>query len=173
MKYLFGLVALLVGLAAGNWFPDIDQKTGLLLHRSIVTHGPLFPLIAFAAALGTRSMRVRWFALGVALGFAIHLSFDLFPRSWSGFALISVPSYGWTPSWFSWTWIALSTVACTYLALKLVRGALDGSLLFLSLVLAFGFIAMSEDAFWRPVMALTAAIVIPLTLIVRRAISRD
>ncbi len=118
-------------------------------------------------------MWVRWFALGVTLAFAIHLSFDLFPRSWSGFALISVPSYGWTPSWFSWTWIAVSTVACTYLALKLVRGALDGSLFLLSLVLAFGFIAMSEDAFWRPVVALTAAIAIPLTLIVRRAISHD
>ena len=59
------------------------------------------------------------------------------------------------------------------MALKLVRSALDGSLFLLSLVLAFGFIAMSEDAFWRPVVALTAAIAIPLTLIVRRAISHD
>lgn len=173
MRYLFSLVALLVGLAVGNWFPDIDQKTGLLLHRSIITHGPLVPLIVFAAASVTRSIRTRWFALGLTLSFAIHLSFDLFPRSWSGFALISVPTYGWTTSWFSGTWIALSMVACTYLALKLVRGALDGSLFLLSLVLAFGFIAISEDAFWRPVVALTAAIAIPLTLIVRRAISHD
>ena len=125
MRYLLGLAALIAGLAAGDWFPDIDQKTGLLLHRSIVTHGPLVPLIVFAAASGTRSIQFRWFAMGVTLGVAIHLSFDLFPGSWSGFALISVPSYGWTASWFSWVWIAISTVACIYLALRLVRGVLE------------------------------------------------
>ena len=94
MKYLLGLVALLGGLAIGNWFPDIDQKTGLLLHRSIVTHGPLVPIIVYAIASGTRSIQLRLFAMGLTLGVAIHLSFDLFPNAWSGFALISLPSYG-------------------------------------------------------------------------------
>ena len=55
MRYLLGLIALVVGLAVGDWFPDIDQKTSLLLHRSIVTHGPLVPLIVFAATSATRS----------------------------------------------------------------------------------------------------------------------
>ena len=173
MKYLLGLVALLAGLAVGNWFPDIDQKTGLLLHRSIVTHGPLIPLIVFAAALGTRSMHLRWFALGVTLGVAIHLSFDLFTKGWSGFALISVPGYGWTAPWFSWTWIIISTVACTSLSLRLVRSGVDGTLFMLSLIGAFGYIAVGEDAFWRPVVALTVVTVIPLTPAVRRAISSD
>ena len=173
MKYVLGLVAPLAGLAVGNWFPDIDQKTGLLLHRSIVTHGPLVPVIIFAAVSGSRSIRLRWFALGVTLGVAIHLSFDLFPNGWSGFALISVPSYGWTAPWFSWTWIAFSTVACTYLALRLIRGGLDTSLFMLSLIFAFGYIAVDEDPFWRPVVALTVATVISLTPAVRRAISSD
>ena len=173
MKYPLGLLALIAGLAVGDWFPDIDQKTGLLLHRSIVTHGPLVPLIVFAAASGSRSIQIRWFALGLTLGVAIHLAFDLFPSSWSGFALISVPSYGWTASWFSWSWIAVSTVACTYLALRLVRGVLDGSLFLLSLIFAFGYIAASEDALWRPVVALTVAIAVSLTLVVGRAISHD
>ena len=173
MKYPLGLLALIAGLAIGDWFPDIDQKTGLLLHRSIVTHGPLVPLIVFAAASGSRSVQIRWFALGLTLGVAIHLAFDLFPSSWSGFALISVPSHGWTASWFSWTWIAISTVACTYLALRLVRGVLDSSLFTLSLVVAFGYIAVGEDALWRPIVALTVAIAISLTLVVGRAISHD
>ena len=173
MKYLVGFVALVAGLAVGNWFPDIDQKTGLLLHRSIVTHGPLVPIIVFAAASGTRAIQLRWFALGLALGVAIHLSFDLFPNGWSGFALISVPSYGWTAPWFSWTWIALSTVACTYLALRLVRGGLDGSLFMLSLICAFGYIAVGEDAFWRPVVALTFAAGFSLIPGLRRATSPD
>ena len=173
MKYPLGLLALIAGLAAGDWFPDIDQKTSLLLHRSIVTHGPLAPLIVFAAASGSRSIQIRWFALGLTLGVAIHLAFDLFPSSWSGFALISVPSYGWTASWLSWTWIAFSTVACTYPALRLIRGVLEGSLLMLSLVVAFGYIAGGEDALWRPIVALTFAIAISLTLGVGRAISHN
>ena len=173
MRYLLGLAALIAGLALGDWFPDIDQKTSLLLHRSIVTHGPLVPLIVFAVAAGTRSIPLRWFALGLTLGVAIHLSFDLFPSSWSGFALISVPSYGWTTSWFSWVWIAISTVASTYLALRLVRGVLDGGLFLLALVFAFGYIAVGEDALWRPIVALTVAIAISLTLVVGRAISHD
>ena len=171
MKYPLGLLAVIAGLAVGDWFPDIDQKTGLLLHRSIVTHGPLVPFVVFAAASATRSIPLRWFAMGLTLGVAIHLSFDLFPSSWSGFALISVPSYGWTASWFSWTWVAISTVASTYLALRLVRGVLEGSLFMLSLIVAFGYIAVGEDAVWRPVVALTVAIVISLTLVVGRAVS--
>ena len=173
MKYLLGLVALLGGLAIGNWFPDIDQKTGLLLHRSIVTHGPLVPIIVYAIASGTRSIQLRLFAMGLTLGVAIHLSFDLFPNAWSGFALISLPSYGWTAPWFSWTWIAVSTVACTHLAVRLVRSGFDGSLFMLSLIFAFGYIAVGEDALWRPVVALTVATVISLTPAVRRAISSD
>ena len=168
MKYLFGLVALLTGLAVGNGFPDIDQKTGLLLHRSIVTHGALVPLIVFAAAFGARTIQLRWFALGVALGVAVHLSFDLFPNGWSGFALISVPGYGWTAPWFSWTWIAASAVACTYVAARLVRSGLDGSLFILSLIFAFGYIAVGEDAFWRPAVALTVATAIALIPAARR-----
>jgi hypothetical protein len=173
MRYVIGLVALLAGLAVGDWFPDIDQKTSALLHRSIVTHGPLAPFIVFAAASGTRSIPLRWFALGLTLGVAIHLSFDLFPSSWSGYALIRVPSYGWTASWFSWTWIAISTVACTYLALRLARSVLDGTLFMLSLMVAFGYIAVGEDALWRPIVALAVATAISLTLVVGRAPSHD
>jgi len=173
MKYALGLAALLAGLAFGDWFPDIDQKTGLLLHRSIVTHGPMVPLIVFAVAISTRSIQLRWFALGIALGVAIHLSFDLFPRGWSGFALISLPGYGWTAPWFSWTWITVSTVVCTLLAVRLVRGGVDGSLFTLSLIGGFGYVALGEDALWRPVVALTVATAIALTPAVRRAVSSD
>ena len=173
MKYLLGFLFLLAGLGAGNWFPDVDQKTELLLHRSIVTHGPLVPLIVLAVASSTSSVPIRWFALGVTLGFASHLSFDLFPRGWSGFALISIPTYGWTAAWFSWTWIALNVVACVYLALRLVRGLLDSSMFLFSLIFGFSYISMDENAFWRPVAALTIATAISVTLVANRAISSD
>ena len=171
MKYLFGFVALVVGLAVGNWFPDVDQHTDLLSHRSIVTHGPLVPFIVVALASVTRTIPLRWFALGLAVGVAVHLSFDLFPKGWSGFALISVPGYGWTAPWFSGIWIATSTVFCIYLAIKLVKNELDVSLLMLSLLCGFGYISIGEDTFWRPVGVLTVATAIALTPSVRRALT--
>ena len=172
MRYLFGFGALVVGLAIGNWFPDVDQDTGLLLHRSIVTHGPLVPFIVVAIAATTRPIPIRWFALGLAVGFAVHLSFDLFPKGWSGFALISVPVYGWTAPWFSATWITISTVLCTYLAIKLVKNGLDVCLLMLSLLCAFGYISIGEDTFWRPVGVLTIATALALIPAVHRAMTR-
>ena len=169
MKYLFGFAALVLGLAVGNWFPDIDQKTDLLVHRSIVTHGPLLPIIVVGVASVMRTTAVRWIALGLAIGLAVHLSFDLFPKGWSGFALISVPGYGWTAPWFSGAWIAISTVFCAYLAIRLVKNGFDGFLLMMSLVWAFGYISIGEDAFWRPVGAVAVAIAVALTPAVHRA----
>ena len=171
MKYLFAFILLGVGLAVGNWFPDIDQDTGLLSHRSIVTHGPLVPLIAVAVAATTRPIPIRWFALGLVVGFAVHLSFDLFPKGWSGSALISVPVYGQTTPWFSATWITISTVLCTYLAIKLVKNGLDGFLLILSLLCGFGYISTGEDAFLRPAVTLTVAAAIAFIPTVRRTLS--
>ena len=171
MKYLFGFVALVVGLSAGNWFPDVDQHTSLLSHRSIITHGPLVPLIVVSLASATRTIPLLWFALGLAIGVAVHLSFDLFPKDWSGFALISVPGYGWSAPWFSGTWIAISMVFCAYLAIKLIRNGLDGFILTMSLFCAFGYISIGEDTFWRPVVALTVAAAIALTPAVRRSMA--
>ncbi|HIC25699.1 MAG TPA: hypothetical protein EYO82_07300 [Gammaproteobacteria bacterium] len=162
MKYLFGFAALVVGLAVGNWFPDVDQKTDLLVHRSIVTHGPLLPIIVVGVASVMRTTPLRWVALGLAVGLAVHLSFDLFPKGWSGFALISVPGYGWTAPWFSGAWIAISTVFCTHLAIRLVKNGFDGCILIMSLVCAFGYITIGEDAFWRPVVVLTVATAVAL-----------
>ena len=99
------------------------------------------------------------------------MSFDLFPKGWSGFALISVPVYGWTAPWFSATWIAISTVLCTYLAIKLVKNGLDGFLLIMLLIFSFGYISISEDAFLRPAVTLTVAAAIAFIPTVRRALS--
>ena len=64
-------------------------------------------------------------------------------------------------------------MACTYLALRLVRSLLDGIVFILSLVVAFGYIAVGEDALWRPIVALSVATAISLTVVVGRAISHD
>ncbi|MBE13655.1 MAG: hypothetical protein CL744_08755 [Chloroflexi bacterium] len=89
---------------------------------------------------------------------AVNLSFDLFPKGWSGFALISVPGYGWTTPWFSGAWIAISTVVCTYLGVRLVRNWFDGCLLVMSLICVFAYVSIGEEAFWRPVVVLAVVI---------------
>ena len=145
----------------------------LLVPWSIVTHGPLLPIIVVGVASVIRTIPLRWFAFGLAVGLAVHLSFDLFPKGWSGFALISVPGYGWTAPWFSGAWIAISTVFCAYLAIRLVKNWFDGCLLIMSLICAFGYVSIGEEAFWRPAVVLAIAIAVALSPAVRRISSSD
>ena len=62
---LMALMALGLGLYVGEWFPDVDQKTSLLLHRSILTHGLLLPLTVYLVASRIQFRIVRWLAMGV------------------------------------------------------------------------------------------------------------
>ena len=64
--------------------------------------------------------------------------------------------------WFSGAWIAIITVFCAYLAIRLVKNWFDGCLLIMSLVCAFGYISTGEDGFWRPVVVLTVATAVAL-----------
>ena len=134
---------LLLGLALGLHFPDIDsrfQLSGLLLHSSILTHGVLLPLLIFQLVRRRRGTMpsLRLFVIGVNLAVAVHLCFDFFPRNWIGFALIHIPLYGWTSSLFSQTWIVLSTIACLYLAFMLVRNFVEVLLSVGVVIISFG-----------------------------------
>ncbi len=173
VRYLFSFPALVAGLWIGDWFPDIDQNTGLLLHRSFVTHGPLIPFLVAGFAFGTRTFQFRWFALGLSVGFALHLCFDLFPNGWSGFALISVLGFGWTPQWFSMIWIATSIISCTYIAIRLVRSGLDSLVFTVTLIGGFGYMTIEEGMVWKPLMAIAIACLISLALVARRVLSDD
>ena len=110
---LFGL-----GCYLGSGMPDLDQHTNLLLHRSILTHGLLGPLLVSKLLGGCSVRSLQWFAAGFALGVAIHLAADLFPKAWTGFALISLPFYGWLPAPASITWLVCSVVVCLGLAVR-------------------------------------------------------
>lgn len=157
MRILIGVLALGTGLVIGNWLPGIDQRTQLLLHRSIITHGPLIPLIGFAVVFYSSARVLRWFVIGVCIGTAVHLCFDLFPKGWQGFALVSVPAFGRTHPLFSWLWLGFGTVACIFMAAKLVRSGGELMLFFLALVASFALIAFGESAFWRPMAAIIIA----------------
>ena len=110
------------GAWMGSWFPDIDQRIGFLRHRSIVTHGIALPALLLVGVGVARLERVDWFIAGFAAGVAVHLAFDLFPESWRGYALITVPIAGAMSKNVSRVWLALSVVACLSVAVILADG---------------------------------------------------
>ena len=89
----------------------------------------------------------------LCLGFVVHLAFDLFPRAWTGYALISIPGYGWLPSVVSCGWIAVSALLCAYWAARLARGLLESAGLVLGAVGIFIVAAPGENSLVGPLIA--------------------
>ena len=83
----------------GFKFPDIDLKFKSIGHRSIITHSPLLPLILFILhetnmlwlVYAKKYDITRYFIIGLSLGIALHLLYDLRPKSFKGTALIKFP----------------------------------------------------------------------------------
>ncbi len=166
MAQIFGLVLLIAGLWIGLELPDVDQSVSFLRHRSIITHGPLIPAALFVFAVSNQSVPLRWLAMGVCIGFAVHLAFDLYPKGWQGYALISVPYLGWTPEWFSKAWIGLSALLSALMAARLTRTFFEVSLFVLGLAGSFVAAAPSENELLLP--AITCAGVCILSLVLTR-----
>ncbi len=164
MNILIALLLLPLGIAVGLNLPDLDHKVGFLVHRSIVTHGFLLPLLVFWAARTQEKLMIRFLSIGLSLSMVAHLCFDLFPKAWIGFALISIPLYGRTSPLFSWLWIAGSIVFCLYLALLFIKNLWDTIVVVASSVVSFGFCAVSEAVFWPALIAIILATFITLML---------
>jgi len=160
------LVPLVIGLAIGLTFADVDIVFKFLTHRSALTHSFLPPLGAFFIYKSLKEQKdwVRFVLIGLSLGMIIHLSFDVFPVGWRGAALIHFPFFGRTNAAFSILWLGLSMIACFYLALFLQRNAVDVSLSVLSLIVAFGFYSTTERFFWYALSVIVLALVVALFL---------
>ena len=159
-----GLTALTAGAWLGLRLPDIDQHTGLLLHRSAITHGPLIPLIVFLVARNSRATPVRLFAMSLCLGSLVHLAFDLFPAGWSGYALISLPVYGWLPGGLSVAWVVSSTLLCAYWAVRLVREVYQFLLLLLGTAVIYFAAMLGENSRVGPLAVVAAAVALASTV---------
>ena len=74
IKTVVRLLALLAGVTLGYLLPDFDQDTTALVHRSILTHGLLAPLLLYVA-LGSRGSPApaRLLVTGTALAVTVHL----------------------------------------------------------------------------------------------------
>ena len=106
-----GAVVLGVAVFVGWLLPDVDLLLGQ--HRSVFTHSVLAVLILSCLA-------VRHAACGLSAGIGMHLSADLFPRAWAGFAYIKVPFIG-SIGPLSFAWIALNALAAIYIAAYLLK----------------------------------------------------
>jgi hypothetical protein len=140
MYLLRALLLIALGMMLGFWLPDRDLSFswfGLVVHRSILTHGCLLPLLG---GWLTRSARPNWRFLlsGLCAALAIHLSFDLFPARWTGFALITIPLLGRTSALVSWLWIAGSILVCLVLLFRWLGSAGELALALMSLAVGFG-----------------------------------
>jgi hypothetical protein len=164
MSYIVGLLLLPIGIAIGLNLPDLDSRVSFLVHRSIVTHGFIFPLLLYWGIHKRDFVQLRLPAIGFSLSLAAHLGFDLFPNAWIGYALISVPLYGRTDPLFSWLWIAGSIVLCLYLALLLVKNLGDVAVAAGSAVVSFGLCAAAESVYWPALGAFCLATFIALML---------
>ena len=97
--------------------PDWDQYTGILLHRSAITHSLLIPFLIDSLSSKYSDKKYPIIISAIYFAFLVHLSGDLFPKSWRGFALISFPLIGWI-GMLSPLWIIANIVGCSYFCVK-------------------------------------------------------
>ena len=160
------LVPLVAGLAVGLTLADVDTVFTFLTHRSLVTHSFLLPLGAFFVFKSLKEPQdwVRIVVVGLCIGMAIHLSFDVFPVGWRGRALIHVPVYGYLNAAMSVVWMSVSIIVCLYIALHNLHEAVEVAVSTIALCLAFGFASRFEQFFWQSLAVLVAGLVVALFL---------
>lgn len=154
---LAGLFLFVVGCFIGLELPDFDQNfywRPLIVHRSLLTHGPLVALLLLAAlrpqlayknATGRKpSSMPRLFLMGFCLASAVHLCFDMFPSGWYGYALIHPPLMQPMTGTESFVWLAVGALVCLYIACRLLRGKWDVVLSAVALATCYGVVAAHE-----------------------------
>ena len=162
----------------GLFFPDIDQGfQGLLGHRSIITHSILFPyllLYYFIKKKSNPNVLIKIFIIGIFLGIGLHLSADLHPKSFKGYALIKLPGNidvgGLSP-----IWIAVNAAAGLYFAGLLLNKTTHKKLFWISyLVIAslVGMIYAAEERYNGEAIALTFIILLLATFFISRKLNK-
>jgi predicted neutral ceramidase superfamily lipid hydrolase len=171
LRYLLLLILMVLCAEISFKLPDVDQQlrdeipSKILLHRSILTHNFVFALLVYWAAIWRKSFTVRLLTYTAGLATAVHLSFDLFPRAWQGFAIIHIPVLGRSSPLFSQIWIALSIVVCLYLVLSLIQTSREVAIVAVCFVLLFVFYTLSENEKPEsPAATLTGATAVTLVL---------
>lgn len=119
MDEILTILFLSIGLIIGSKAPDLDLTPVLpIRHRSVFTHGPLFPLAALWIANTWPAL--TWLCIGFVSACALHLLEDAGPKSWKGSANINcfpLPiSFHWS---LSFLYIFGSALVALWVAVRL------------------------------------------------------
>jgi len=118
LNYFAFLGVLSFGYFIGIVFPDIDQGfQSLLGHRSIITHSILLPYLLYNYFKKKNNLTPlkTIFVAGIYLGIGLHLAADLYPKGWTGYALIKLP-FNIDIGGLSPIWIAVNAGVSLFLA---------------------------------------------------------
>ena len=152
MNYPIALLLFVFAAFVGLKLPDFDQAfywRPLIVHRSLLTHSFLLPLILFlclqAQVIGKKAdLRLRLPLLGFLLATAVHLCFDLFPRQWYGMAHVHIPLHGYVGEFPSILWLGSGAFVSLYLACRLFQRINDVVLAGIGLAACYGVSAAHE-----------------------------
>lgn len=136
------VVSFALAMLLGIRFPDLDLYTPGLKHRSATTHSLLLPGLLMLTGYALVNASV---IAGLAMGMAIHMLADVFPRAWVGGALVKMPLFG-SLGRFSPFWLLANFLGC--------------------LVIALGIVAEQGD--WVQIISLVCAAVITLWYMIRK-----
>ncbi len=164
MRYLFGIVAVLLGFFIGVALPDLDFRASFLTHRSMVTHGAIIPVVLFLLAYRTGLSVIRLFVVGVCVAVAIYSIFCMFPERWEGTAQLHLPGVGYVSPGLAVVWLTLSVVVCLYLMLSLNHTGFEVGVTLVSLVVGFAYLSVGERVFWYALMVLVVALGVVLLI---------
>jgi len=159
MEQILTLIGLVIGAKIGIKFADVDQQfpQWLLHHRAFLTHGAIIPMILASVTALTQIQLIRGFTIGFCVTNAVHLSFDLFPKSWRGYALIHF--FDWSlPPVGSWLWIALGIMISLLIASLLWRNFID--LVVATVSIIFGFSVYAHEGVLFPAIAFLSATIL-------------
>ena len=118
LNYFAFIIVLSFGYFIGLFFPDTDQgMQGLLGHRSIITHSILLPYLLYSYFKKNNNLTPlkTIFIVGIYLGIGLHLSADLHPKAFRGFALIKLP-FNIDIGGLSPIWIGFNALISLYFA---------------------------------------------------------
>ena len=119
MRNLKYLLVFMFSYYIGLNFPDIDQSfQNSLGHRSIITHSILLPILLFFINPLRFNIFGKILIIGLFLGIGLHLSADLHPKSWHGYANIKLPS-NISIGILSPFWILINTIFGLFLSAKI------------------------------------------------------
>lgn len=138
-----------IAMSLGINYPDMDLKIKFLSHRSALTHSPLLSFILYYFAEKNNSIELQYFVIGFSLAVAIHLTFDFFPKSWVGNALIK-PSLGGAT--FSKAFILVSIFLLYCLSFRLMSGLGEFKLFWILSCVFYSIWAKKEESKLRPLL---------------------